>query len=136
MLEHSAGAVIYRKNAQHLEYLIVQSVKDQRWGFPKGHLEGKETEKQAAMREVKEEAGIAPHFDFAFKHKLKYWLPNKNEKEVTLFIAKALKNAAVAIQPSEIQDHKWVTSKQAVKYLTEHGKMQVLRAAEKYLKEK
>lgn len=136
MLEHSAGAVIYRKNAQHLEFLILQSVKDQRWGFPKGHLEGKETEKQAAIREVKEESGLAPHFDFAFKRKIKYWLPNKNEKEVTFFIAKTLANKPVAIQPSEIQAHKWVTAQEAVKYLTEHGKLQVLQAAVRYLKER
>lgn len=37
IMEHSAGAVVYRKRADgDLEYLIVQSVVNYNWGFPKG----------------------------------------------------------------------------------------------------
>ncbi len=133
-LEHSAGAVIYRKRANKLEYLILQGIKDKRWGFAKGHLEGTEDPEQAAKREVKEEAGLKPIFDFNFKRQIKYMLPNKNEKELTLFVAQAVKEEKVSLQKSEIVAGKWVTLSEAVKYLTEHGKMKVLEAAEDYLR--
>lgn len=136
VLEHSAGAIIYRKKARQLQYLILQSVKDYRWGFPKGHLEGKENARQAAVREVREESGLKPNFDFNFMRKIKYILPNKNQKEVTFFLARALKEEKVVLQKSEIRAGKWVSLPEAVKYLTEHGKMDVLSAAEKYLKDK
>lgn len=136
VLEHSAGAVIYRKKARQLEYLILQSVKDKRWGFPKGHLEGKETAQEAAVREVKEESGLKPDFDFHFVQKIKYALPNKNGKEVTFFLAKALAQERVILQKSEIKAGKWVTLAEAVQYLTEHGKMKVLSRADQYLKRK
>ena len=29
------------------------------WGFPKGHKEGNETDEECALRELKEESGIA-----------------------------------------------------------------------------
>lgn len=136
VLEYSAGAVIYRKKAKHLQYLIVQNVKNHRWGFPKGHLEGKENARQAAVREVREESGLKPNFDFNFMRKTKYTLPNDNRKEVTFFLAKALKKEKVVLQKSEIKAGKWVSLPEAVKYLTEHDKMKVLSAAEKYLKDK
>lgn len=57
MMEYSAGAVIYRKRNDELEYLIIQSIINRNWGFPKGHLENNETTEQAARREVFEEVG-------------------------------------------------------------------------------
>ena len=70
-MEHSAGAVIYRKRRDgELEYLIVQSVVNYNWGFPKGHLENNEDAEEAAKREVFEEVGLKPEFDFNFKEKV------------------------------------------------------------------
>lgn len=86
------------------------------------------------MREVFEESGLKPKFDFKFKHKTRYGLPNGNDKEVTFFIAQAAQHVKTVLQKSEIKAGKWVNLADAAKYLTEHGKMGVLRAAEKYLK--
>ncbi|GFP00218.1 hypothetical protein LHEW6_00510 [Lactobacillus helveticus] len=48
-MEHSAGAVIYRRREDgQLEFLIVQSVINDNWGFPKGHLENDEAARSAA----------------------------------------------------------------------------------------
>lgn len=70
IMEHSAGAVIYRRRANgELEYLIVQSIVNHNWGFPKGHLENNETPQEAAKREVAEEVGLKPEFDFNFVQK-------------------------------------------------------------------
>lgn len=134
-MEHSAGAVIYRKREDgKLEYLIVQSVVNHNWGFPKGHLEDNESHKEAAKREVFEEVGLKPEFDFNFMRKEKYMLTEKKAKTVTYYLAKYVVGQKVAKQKEEILADKWVTFKEAKKYLTEHGKMDVLRATRDYIK--
>lgn len=136
MLEHSAGAVIYRKTADHLEYLILQSVKNNCWGFPKGHLEGDESPKQAAKREVFEESGLQPKFDFNFIQKTHYSLPNNNEKTVTFYLAEASDKANVILQRSEIKANKWIKKDEAAVFLNKHDKMRVLENAESYILDK
>ncbi len=50
--EYSAGSIIYRINKNEIEFLLVQSMLNRTWGFPKGHLEAGENNVQAAKREV------------------------------------------------------------------------------------
>jgi 8-oxo-dGTP pyrophosphatase MutT (NUDIX family) len=45
-------------NTEENKYLLVQGKKSGKWGFPKGHQESKETEKETAIRELHEETGI------------------------------------------------------------------------------
>lgn len=50
--EKSAGAIIWRKQKSQLEYLMIQSQPYKQfpsaWGFTKGHLEGTESNEDAA----------------------------------------------------------------------------------------
>ena len=52
--EKSCGAVIFRKQKSELEVLIIRQ-NEGHWCFPKGHVEGKETE-----QETEQEGGNAP----------------------------------------------------------------------------
>lgn len=131
--EYSAGAVIYKKENQQLKYLLVQSVKNNHWGFPKGHLEGVETPKQAAQREVLEETGLQPKFDFNFIQKTEYSLNKFRRKQVTFYLAEYLPGQKVKLQVEEILASKWVTFAQAKAYLLEHDKMKILAKAQEYL---
>lgn len=83
--EHSAGSIIYRKNNGQIEFLIVESVLHHTWGFPKGHLEKGETEENAAKREVAEEVGLHPEFDFNFKRSIEYVTEENTIKKVDFF---------------------------------------------------
>lgn len=51
--EKSAGAIIWRKQKSQLEYLMIQSQPYKQfpsaWGFTKGHLEGTESNEDAAQ---------------------------------------------------------------------------------------
>lgn len=51
------GIVPVFRNGNDPLFLIVQS-REGYWGFPKGHLEGSESELEAARRELWEETGI------------------------------------------------------------------------------
>lgn len=56
-VEACAGAVVWRKEKNDYFIALVHDVFG-RWTLPKGHLEGEETVKEGATREVKEEIGV------------------------------------------------------------------------------
>jgi len=57
--EFSAGAVIFKRKDNGILFLAVCSARNKIWGFPKGHLDPGETEKEAATREIKEETNLS-----------------------------------------------------------------------------
>ena len=53
----AAGLVVWRERGRRLQVLLVHSPRYKEWGFPKGHLDPKETLQECAVREVAEETG-------------------------------------------------------------------------------
>jgi len=54
-----AGGIVVRLETKHSEFLLVQSSTDpSHWVFPKGHIEPGESSEMAALREIREEAGV------------------------------------------------------------------------------
>jgi ADP-ribose pyrophosphatase YjhB (NUDIX family) len=53
-----AGAIVIRFNGKPEFLLITTTGKSDEWTFPKGHIEQGELPENAAMREVREEAGV------------------------------------------------------------------------------
>ncbi len=53
-----AGAVTFRRTGSQTFYLIVSSSNNEHWVLPKGHIDPGETPGIAALRELKEEAGV------------------------------------------------------------------------------
>ncbi len=57
--QYSAGGVAFRQSATgHIEIALIAVGRQHRWQLPKGTIETGETPEQAALREVREEAGI------------------------------------------------------------------------------
>lgn len=53
-----AGGVVFRKDGEAVDYLLVQASRDRtEWVLPKGHIEPGEDPRETAVREVREEAG-------------------------------------------------------------------------------
>lgn len=55
-----AGAIAVRRHGARLRFLLVRSRRQpENWIFPKGHIEPGEDPESAALRELREEAGVA-----------------------------------------------------------------------------
>ena len=55
-----AGAIVFRAEGDRTTVLLVRSKKDPTiWVFPKGHIDGDESERETAIRETWEEAGVS-----------------------------------------------------------------------------
>lgn len=54
----SAGGIIIRQTDSDLELLLIRDKRYTAWVVPKGHVEIGETLEQAALREIREEAGV------------------------------------------------------------------------------
>jgi len=54
------GAIVFRNDRTPPQILLVQARKDpDKWIFPKGHIDPGESDLDAVLREVQEEAGVA-----------------------------------------------------------------------------
>lgn len=125
--ETSTGALVYKKENGEIKYLLIMLLRGN-WGFPKGHVEGKETEKETALREIKEETGLDVVFYKDFKEKVQYFPAPFIFKSVVYFLAKATNNK-VEIQDDEVLEYKWVNFEEASKLIMYKVQKNILKKA-------
>lgn len=126
--EKSCGAIVYRKFHGNTEILLIRHIKSGYWSFPKGHVEGNETEPETAMREIKEETNIDVLIDTGFRETVSFSPRRDTSKTVVYFVAKAL-NTDTKPQEEEISEIRWVEIGQALSYLTyDNDKLVVTKA--------
>ena len=93
---------------------------DERWTFPKGHIEKGEKAPQAALREVEEETGYRCEIVKPFE-RVQYYFRRDDQvtkKTVTWFLMKPLAKTGTH-DPEEILETRWVPFEEAqalVKY--------------------
>src|SRR4030042_4830661 len=91
--EKSAGAVVFRKENNRVLFLLLgYEHKSKYLGFPRGNIEPGESEKQAAMREIKEETGLDFRFIEGFRETANWFYRKEGDtvnKSVILFLAEA-----------------------------------------------
>ena len=100
--EKSCGAVIIKEN----NILLIEQ-KSGFYGFPKGHMEEFESEKETAIREVKEETNLDIEILSDLSFPLSYLQKSDMTKEVVYFLARPI-NEEVRIQESELSGYEWV----------------------------
>ncbi len=139
--EFSAGAVIFKKEAPNILFLIIYSKRNNIWGFPKGHIEQAETEKEAAIREIKEETGLENlHFIDGFREEIMYDTISKRhpfegqsiEKHVIYFLCET-KNQDIIVDGREISDYKFLPLNEAEQMVKFRNLNIILRRAYDFL---
>ena len=106
--EKSCGALIFLKRNNEIEkLLLIRHNHSGHWSFPKGHVEGCETEKETALREIKEETGKTVTLLPGFREKVNYSPKPNVQKDVIYFLA-VTSDDSVTIQEEEISSYVWM----------------------------
>ena len=134
MFEVSAGAIIYTTINEERQYLLIRDFHGN-YGSPKGHLEEGETREEAALREIREEAGLEVQLDTSFKEELNYIMPNGIPKKSIYYLASYQDQTPIK-QEEEVQEIILLPYKEAMDLLTFDNMKEVLEKAERYLNEK
>ncbi len=132
-LETSCGAIVYTKREGQYLFVIVQE-QSGAYSFPKGHMEGSETEIETARREIFEETGLRPAFIDDFRETDEYDLSEKprTRKQVVYFLAE-FENEPLVPQQGEIRKIVLLPYDQAVKCFEYKGTRRVLTSAYRFL---
>ncbi|MGN1126472.1 MAG: bis(5'-nucleosyl)-tetraphosphatase [Ruminococcus sp.] len=129
LYEKSCGALIFYRNKQGVRVLLVKNHNGRYWSFPKGHMELNETEKETAIREIKEETNLDVKIIEGFREVSDYCPFGNIKKRVVFFLAQAFTDDVVD-QPEEIDSHIWVDIQQARKNCTYENDLRVIDKAE------
>lgn len=130
--EKSCGAIVYTTIGTEINYLIVQ-MQLGHFGFPKGHMEQGETERDTALREIREETGLTVCIDTSFRKSISYSPFEGCMKEVVYFIASA-STTETTRQPEEIKSIQWLPLQQAFATLSYENDRANLKTADEYLR--
>lgn len=128
VIEKSAGAVVFYRSAQ-VEYLLLRA---NYWEFPKGLVDAHESELDAAVREVREETGLAITLLPDFRETIQYFYRRKEsgglvKKQVVYFLGEAQERAYRVSW--EHQEARWVTFEQAMELLEYENAREILTKA-------
>lgn len=133
--EKSCGAVVFRTFSGRTEVLLINHANGGHWAFPKGHVEGTETEEETALREILEETGLTVRLDTGFRKSVVYSPAAGVEKEVVYFAALTDASSPVR-QVDEVNEIRFLPVEDALELVTYANDRLVLRAAADYFSKK
>ena len=119
--EKSCGAIVYRKYHGNTEILLIKHINSGHWSFPKGHVEGDETEEETAKREIMEETGIVSYS------------PRKDTQKIVVYFIGKAKNTDYTPQEEEIADIRWVEIGRAGQVLSYENDRCIVNKAKKFI---
>ena len=129
--EKSCGAVVFVRGSEGVKYIMIQQ-RLGHWCFPKGHVEGSETEQETALREIGEETGLKVRIEDGFRHELEYSPKTGVWKKVVYFLAERC-GGELRLQPEEVSDCRECSFDEAMKLITYENDRQLLLAADKFI---
>lgn len=105
-------------------------------GFPKGHVEKDETEKETAYQECLEETNLKADIIDGFKEETSYYIPEYDVYKTVVYFIGIIDSSIIKRQESEVSDIKVVTIKEAYKLISFKETSDLLKKAIKFLKRK
>lgn len=129
--EKSTGAVIFTEENTVRNYLVLHSTLGHTT-LCKGHVEGDETEHETAVREIREETGLAVDFVDGFREVITYSPKPGVVKDVVFFLAR-LSGGELTCQPEEVADARFLPFEEALEALTHPSDRDTLQKARAFL---
>jgi len=131
--ETSCGAVVYTTADGVRKYVIIQSLEGYH-GFPKGHMTEGESERETALREIREEVGLEVTLVEGFCSIDEHTLPKKPGvmKRVVYFLAHYADQPIIPL-PEELRDARLMTYDEAMASFEFDSPGRVLGEVEEFL---
>lgn len=134
--EISSGIIPFTFRNGELQILTVKA-RTEDWEFPKGGVEGSEELQQTALREAKEELGVADirlvdSFSTEYSYSF-YWEGTPVDKTVHLYLGEVFEPEAISLS-KEHSAYKWLSADDAFNQVTHDGMQNALEEALSHLK--
>lgn len=137
-LQVSAGGVAFRRRGGRVEVALISVGAEARWQLPKGIIDADESSEEAALREVREEAGIETEL-LELIEKIEYWYYStargarvRYHKYVYFYLL-SYTRGDVREHDHEVNEARWVEIGQAREMLAFKSEREVVARAEELI---
>ena len=133
-LEISAGGVALRELRGVVEVALISVGESGRWQLPKGLVDTGESTEDAALREVREEAGIATR-PLRLIDKIEYWYVSGRGAERTrihkfvYFYLLEYESGSVEDHDLEVNEARWAPIDEAIEMLSFESERKIVERA-------
>ena len=137
-LQVSAGGVAFRKQEGRIEVALISVGENSRWQLPKGLVDKSESTEDAAVREVREEAGINTEIAERID-KVEYWYFWKEDGQrvryhkFVYFYLLRYKSGDVRDHDHEVNEARWVNIDDAIKILAFDSEKKIMKKAKELI---
>lgn len=131
LYEKSCGSVLFTEEDGVRKFMLIKNMSGH-IGFPKGHMELYENEKQTAEREVWEETGVRTEIFEGFREYYNYSVNSFVKKQAVYFVA-SFRKSDIEMNIREISEYLLVTFDEGMKVLNYPHDRSILAKADKFI---
>ena len=130
--EKSCGGVLFTRDSGEVRYVLIRQTNGV-YGFPKGHMEPGETERETALREIREEVGLNPTLLEGFCATESYEIPSRFSRKTVVYFLGEFSGQKPVVQQTELTQVELLSYEDAMALLRFRDKRETLRKAQEFI---